>query len=386
MKLLIYSEYFLPIPGGVQTIVLGLARGLAAWKPEKSDAEAIEVTLVTRTQERMEEDMQLPFRLVRTRSFRALTGLMREADIIHLAGPAMLPLILGLGLRKRVVIEHHGFQVSCPNGLLFFEPSQTPCPGYFMAGRYEKCIECNRVEIGLPKSWYWLMLTNVRRWLANRVAINIVPTAWLGTVLKLKRMRTVHHGISPTVPAKSGNPLVTNFAYQGRLVTAKGIGVFLEAVERLRADGFEFKLKIIGDGSQETALKARMPQILKEQVEFLGHLPDDKLEEALAETATVVMPSLGGEVFGLVAAENMLRGKLLIVSDIGALKEVVGETGLVFPTGDADQLAARMRQVLENPSLARSLGAEARVRAMQAFDRDSMIERHISVYREALSR
>ena len=97
------------------------------------------------------------------------------------------------------------------------------------------------------------------------------------------------------------------------------------------------------------------------------------------------MPSLAGEVFGLVAAENMLRGKLLIVSNIGALAEVVGDTGLVFPAGDAAALALCMRRVLDDPSLAASLGSAARLRAMQMFNRDSMIQQHVSLYREGVS-
>jgi glycosyltransferase involved in cell wall biosynthesis len=48
----------------------------------------------------------------------------------------------------------------------------------------------------------------------------------------------------------------------------------------------------------------------------------------LAEAATVVMPSMAGEVFGMVAAENMARGKLIILSDVGSLREVIGDTGL----------------------------------------------------------
>ena len=91
-------------------------------------------------------------------------------------------------------------------------------------------------------------------------------------------------------------------------------------------------------------------------------------------------------MFGLVAAENMMRGKLVIVSDIGAMREVVGETGLVFRTGDAQDLATCMKRTIDEPELASSLGYSARARAMQIFDRDSMIEKHISLYCEAFSR
>jgi glycosyltransferase involved in cell wall biosynthesis len=97
------------------------------------------------------------------------------------------------------------------------------------------------------------------------------------------------------------------------------------------------------------------------------------------------MPSLGGEVFGLVASENMLRSKLLIASDLGALQEVIGETGLTFPAGNSTALAQRMQQVIAQPGLPETLGARARARALRLFGQESMIQRHIQVYREAIS-
>jgi glycogen(starch) synthase len=385
MKVLIYTEYFFPIPGGVQTVVLELARGLSAWQPGRPGAQRIEVTVVTRTRERTAGDDALPFRLVRQPTLRELLRLLRRTDIVHLAGPVMLPLALGLALLKPVVIEHHGFQVACPNGLLLYEPTQTPCPGHFMAGHYGKCLECNQKSAGLRKSLSWLMLTHVRRWLASHAAANIMPTTWLATILELNRATTIYHGIFGSEAALQNIPSSAAFAYQGRLVTSKGIGVLLQAAGNLSKANYKFQLKIIGDGPEQDSLK-RVAANLEGHVEFLGHVADDRMEAAMADVTAVVMPSLGGEVFGLVAAENMLRGKLLIVSDIGALQEVVGDSGLVFRTGDIEDLASRMRQVLETPSLAVSMGSAARARAMKVFNRGSMIKSHVALYEEALLR
>jgi len=52
--------------------------------------------------------------------------------------------------------------------------------------------------------------------------------------------------------------------------------------------------------------------------------------------------------------------------------------------GDAQALAACMREVIEKPSLAGRLGSAARVRAMHVFDRESMIQGHLALYRKAL--
>ena len=385
MKVLIYTEYFFPIPGGVQTIVRELASGLAAWSSTSPGADAVEVTVVTQTVECTAEDKELPFRLIRRPRFGELVCELIGADVVHLAGPAIVPLVLGLLMRKPVVVEHHGFQVACPNGLMFFEPTQTHCPGHFMAGRYGKCFECNGRSVGPRKSLSWLALTHLRRWLAERATANITPTDWLATILKLNRTSTVYHGVSSVAGTADSILSPSTFAYQGRLVTTKGVDLLLQVAQQLQNEKYDFRLKIIGEGPELESLKSRAAG-LHGEVEFLGHVPDKNLEEVLSDVATVVMPSLGGEVFGLVAGENMLRGKLLIVSDLGALREVVGDTGMIFRTGDAESLATCMRKVLENPSLPGSLGPAARARAMKVFDRDSMIQGHVSLYREALRR
>ena len=149
LKLLIYAEYFLPVIGGVQTSVALLARGLA----ERAAADAasdqpIEVTLVTRTAANGMDDSALPYRIVRRPGLQQLTRLIRDADVIHIAGPCFMPLVLVWLLGKPAAIEHHGYQASCPNGLLFMDQTHSLCPGHFMAGRYAKCLACNSGTMG----------------------------------------------------------------------------------------------------------------------------------------------------------------------------------------------------------------------------------------------
>ena len=379
MKILIYTEYFFPIPGGVQTVVFELARGLAEWQQKHPGTGSFQVTVLTRTEESAPEDASYPFDLVRRPGFWKLVQHIRHTDLVHLAGPAMLPLVIALLLGKPVVVEHHGFHTACPNGLLFLEATQAPCPGHFMAKRYSKCLACNRSTVGAFKSASWLALTPVRRWLSNRASVNIMPTNWLGSVLELNRMTTIYHGVSKAVGSDARRPSGATFTFQGRLVTTKGASLLIEAARLLRTHNRDVKLRFIGDGPELPVLEASSIDF-DGQIEFLGHVSSLNLDEALSDATAVVMPSLGGEVFGLVAAENMMRGKLLIVSDVGALREVVGDTGLVFATEDASALAECMRQVLEDSELARSLGAAARERAMRIFDLDSMIQAHVSVY------
>jgi glycosyltransferase involved in cell wall biosynthesis len=383
MKVLIYSSSFFPAIGGTERVTLDLARGLAEGTGNAAGAEPVSVTVVTETPGIAEDDRRLPFRIVRGPGLPRLFSLMRAADVVHLAGPALAPLALGLMTRKPVVVEHHGFQTVCPNGQYFYAPGQKLCDGYYMSRQFGKCIACNSVEKGALGSAKLLFSTPVRRWLSKRAAINITPTDWLATVLKLRRVKTVHHGISPLEETQNAKPPLPTFAFQGRLVSTKGAGVLIDAAAQLQKRGAKFLVKIIGDGPEREPLM-KQAEPLGSTVEFLGAVSDRRLAEIYSEVSVVVVPSLAGEVFGLVAAENMWRGKPMIVSDLGSLKEVVGDTAVVVSAGNASALADSMYRAIEDPCGMLALGKAARERAARAFNPEAMIGSHISIYRECL--
>jgi len=391
MKVLIYTEYFLPISGGVQSIVMELARGLAGWFPGAPDKERIEVTVVTATRERATIDEGLPFRLVRGVNLRELFQLLRAADVVHLAGPAMLPLALGLALGKRVVVEHHGYHAICPNGLLVYGADSSRCPGHFMAGRYGKCVECNSNEWGWWKSMRGLMLTFLRRQLCRHAAANIGVSDHVTRRLEIRNTRTIYHGISdsglaPRNGSRAGDhPL--EIGYVGRLVSEKGLPLLLAASRKLADAGFRFRLTFVGDGPDRTKLEELARRLgLGAWTKFLGDLSGAALEKAVQPLQVVVMPSLWEETAGLAAIEQMMRGGVVVAADTGGLGEVVDGAGLKFAVGDSDALYSSLKRVLEAPSLAASLGSAARARAIEKFSLETMVIQHAELYRELLGR
>lgn len=384
-RILIHSHAFAPKVGGLETVVMSLAMGLASMG-KTDDFERADVTVVTTTPRGDFEDESLPFRLVRQPSVSQLLRSIWAADVIHLAGPCFLPMLIGLLLRKPVVVEHHGFQAICPNGQLFHEPTQTPCPGHFMAKRYGECVRCN-ANIGLFRSLMLWFITFPRRWQCKLATSNITPTKWLAELLQLPRSTTVYHGLSGNrnkVSQFSSQPWT--FAFVGRLVSTKGVQTLLQAAQQLRVEGFHYRLKVIGDGPDREALQQQVVTLgLGDFVQFLGYVSPECLEKHLAEVATVVMPSLAGEVFGMVAAENMSRGKLVIGSDLGAIREVIGDTGLWFAPGDVAGLTQSMKMVLKDPLLPVGLGRKAQQRAFEQFDEKQMLLLHLGIYRKVLT-
>jgi len=383
MKLLLYSHFFAPSVGGVETIVLSLARGLAGLR-DSSGGPQFEITLTTQTPAGDYDDSANPFRTIRRPGFLQLETVVRNADVVHAAGPALAPLLLSLLARKPFVVEHHGFQTICPNGQLLVEPAGMPCPGHFMAGRQAECLRCNSNH-GWGTSYKLWLLTFVRRFLCARATANIAPTRWLGDLLQLPHVSAIPHGLEIIEPVSNSEPSPGRpvIVFQGRLVTTKGVRLLFAAARLLREQNRNFELLIIGDGPERESLEQFVRDSeLESRVCFAGRLNGTQLDAALARAFAVVVPSLGGEVFGLVIAENMLRALPIVASDIGAFIELLGGSGLTFRTGDAAALAASLGRLLDEPSLAANLGRRARERALHFCDKSRMIEAHARVYRD----
>jgi glycosyltransferase involved in cell wall biosynthesis len=181
--------------------------------------------------------------------------------------------------------------------------------------------------------------------------------------------------------APSGTSEAVCFSYVGRLVSEKGLPLLVQAANMLRNQGYSFNLKLIGDGPERETLQAEVTRLgLQKEVTFTGFLIGDELNEALSEAGAVVMPSIWEETAGLAAIEQMFRARLVIASDIGGLGEVVGGAGLKFPAGDVGALTSCMRQVLDRPDIVSEIGQRARLRALNCFGLERMLDEHIDIY------
>jgi glycosyltransferase involved in cell wall biosynthesis len=376
--------------GGVESITMTLSEGIATWPKTQGEGVA-EVTVATNTPAGAMDDSCLPFRIVRKPTLRELVSLFRSADIVHLAGPSLLPLLLGYLLQKTVVVEHHGYQSICPNGLLLYEPDKSVCIGHFMKGRYRQCVLCGSRTIGWKASLRSTVLTFPRRWLCKRVAGNIAVSKHVAQRISLPRTRTIYHGIEDAVPIQSTVTILggeqLKIGYVGRLVEGKGLTTLLDAAKRLAGFGRSFHVTLIGDGSQRVLLERQVESLgLKDKVTFTGFLVGARLHDVLDPIGVVVLPSECEETAGLAAMEQMIRGGVVVVADIGGLGEVVGDAGIRFTAGDSAALASHLMQLQDNPPLMTRLRSAARRRAVHLFDRDKMILEHLTFYREAMSK
>ena len=98
----------------------------------------------------------------------------------------------------------------------------------------------------------------------------------------------------------------------------------------------------------------------------------------------VVVPSTCDETFGIVAAEAISCGRLVLVSDAGGLPEVVDHTDCVIPAGNEDAWAEALIRVRANPPWRHMMEARLPVIA-QRFTEQRYVEEYLALYSTLLS-
>jgi len=157
----------------------------------------------------------------------------------------------------------------------------------------------------------------------------------------------------------------------------------LEAAKKLKIEGYDFRVKFVGDGPERRELESLAEKLgLSKYVQFTGFITGPAFQIAMKDVAAVLMPSVWEETAGLAAIEQMMRGKLVITSDIGGLREVVDGCGLRFPAGSMEALADCMRTVLDHPEIVERDGAAARQRALDLFSQPRMVKEHVELFRQ----
>lgn len=168
----------------------------------------------------------------------------------------------------------------------------------------------------------------------------------------------------------------------GRLASEKGHALLLNSFKSL-ADFFpSLKLKIAGSGPLKDHLKALSKNLgLENRVEFCGYQKD--MVAFLREIDIFVLSS-HYEGFGLVLVEAMAAGIPVVATDVGGVGEVVvdGQTGLVVPPGQEDELAMGIEYFLTHRNLCYQFGQQGREHVMQRFSLRHMVDEHLLVYQQ----
>lgn len=206
----------------------------------------------------------------------------------------------------------------------------------------------------------------------------------------LDRMRLVPVGVDPDL----FRPIEGVARVPGRLITTasadvalKGLAYLIEAMAKLRADGHDLTLTVIGKAKPGKTMDLIEQYGLMPHLDFVSGVTDERIVELYSEAELAVVPSLY-EGFSLPAIEAMCSGTPLVATDGGALPEVTGADGeTVFRCrkGDAESLAAAIRHALANPDARARVGAAGRQRVIERWTWRRCAEMTVEQYREVLA-
>lgn len=179
----------------------------------------------------------------------------------------------------------------------------------------------------------------------------------------------------------------------GRLVGKKGFDVLLDAWTRIAASHPAARLAIAGDGDLRGALESQCARLgIAPRVSFLGAVRHDEIARLYAGSDVIAIPSVedeGGNVDGLpnVLMESLACGVAVVASRVGGIPTVVrdGESGVLVAPRDVEALAGALTTLLDDPALARRLGAAARADSEHAQGWEAAARAHLAVYRKALA-
>lgn len=129
--------------------------------------------------------------------------------------------------------------------------------------------------------------------------------------------------------------------FVGRLAAVKGLDVLLRALANESA-----RLTVIGDGPQHDELVALAGVLgLNGRVRWLGAQPSEAVAAEMRRHRVLAVPSRD-ETFGLSALEGLACGCRVVASDVGALREILGDAAVLVPADDPPALAEALRAAL----------------------------------------
>ena len=175
----------------------------------------------------------------------------------------------------------------------------------------------------------------------------------------------------------------------GRFLDWKHPDDVLFVAKRLKEEGYDFQVKMIGTGKMESALKEYCEENdLSNSVLFLGSMTPDKVREHMEHAGIYLVTSDRQEGWGAVLNESMNSGCAVVSSHmVGAVPYLVRsrENGLIYEFGNVDDLYEKVKYLLDFPEEQDRLGKTAYQTIVSEWSAEIAAERLIRLLEHVLS-
>lgn len=380
MRIMIVTDQYPPMVGGVPRVTYGLAHALA----ERGHHVAVVAPSygardVARTEGQVRifrfssfqwptyEELRIPFLPILP--FRRLLKQF-DPDIIHIHSPVVLGNIAQIvagGLRKPVIATNHYLPINMSRSL-----SSDPIIGKsFKTVSYTYLVHfCNRCEYVTAPTQTALNLLYEHGLRAPAQAISN------GIDLKKYTPGPSDEAIRARFNLPSERPIVLSL---NRLSQEKRIDVLVEAAAKVSENSH---IAIASTGPAETELRAQVEALnVQDRVSFLGFVTDDELIPLYRSVAIFAIPS-EADLQSLSTMEAMACGLPIVAADAYALPELVHheKNGYLFPPGDSDEMARYLDLLLADEARRKQMGAKS-LEIIAAHDSARVLDAWEALYR-----
>jgi glycosyltransferase involved in cell wall biosynthesis len=280
-------------------------------------------------------------------------------NVYPLLSPSVYHKLHSLGVPAVQVL--HNFRPFCPNGFYYTQGQicEACRDGNYLNAVRKRCYKDSYVFSGL----YALTLgSNRLAGMVDKVAGFICLTEFFKIKMREAGVPDAKLFVRPNfvyAPPLPGASEAGKYAmFMGRLSPEKGCRTLIHAFERVP----QIPLKIVGTGPLEQELKDYVSQKGIRNIEFLGFKSGDEKWQLLRNSLCLVVPSEWYENFPVTVLEAFMASKPVVAARMGGLPYIVeeGQSGLLFESGNVEELAQTIQRLAEDPAGAVRMGIRGR--------------------------
>jgi glycosyltransferase involved in cell wall biosynthesis len=163
------------------------------------------------------------------------------------------------------------------------------------------------------------------------------------------------------------------FLFVGRLERIKGLDHLIRVWDRVK----DADLLVAGTGNADSELRRMAAG--NPNIHFLGAKPQQEIGNLYYHALACLVPSRTYETFGIIILEAFARKTPVIVRDLGALPEVVNDSGGGYTFGSDRELLDAMRRIASSPALRSELGHSGYEAFLKYWTREAHLERYFKL-------
>jgi glycosyltransferase involved in cell wall biosynthesis len=203
------------------------------------------------------------------------------------------------------------------------------------------------------------------------------------------KLEVARLGVDPEIFAPrpfEASPEVFEIICVGRLSSAKGQHILVDAIDRLIREQRQVRLRIVGDGPDRRSLEQHVTALkLNDHILFEGAVNQDRIRDLYSRAHAFSMPSFA-EGIPVVLMESMAMEIPCVTTRITGIPELIrdGIDGILVAPSSTEELAEALARLMDDPELRRTLGENGRKRVVEHYNLAPNVEKLGDIFQRHL--